>query len=175
MSAGDWLTVLVLASGLAIWAVPLLASNLLQQAESAGWPVADGELVELSTRVGTRSRRHVELRYRYSAGDREYEGTRYEAFNRGLGEFGPVWSFFEAHAVGDTIMVRYDPDEPSRSLIRAGAGVTDWAIGLGGIGLLCLSPPWAAYRAQRAWRRAASTPSAERAARGPAHGGPSGG
>lgn len=104
--------------GLGLIALLLVAfvRDLYHFPRSATWPTTRGEVLESSfIRDDTFS---IDFRYAYSVDGVDYEGSRITFFQYAV--FANQYQnqrFIEEHPVGTPIEVRYDPLDPSRSVV----------------------------------------------------------
>ena len=96
------------------------------------WPATEGLVIrERAGSASRRSRRSAggrSITYQYEVAGRGYEGTRI-AYLHGLG-LTTRKQRAEAYDVGDTVLVRYDPGDPSVSVLEPGAPVGRAVAGL---------------------------------------------
>ncbi|NDY43074.1 DUF3592 domain-containing protein [Dissulfurirhabdus thermomarina] len=143
--------------GLGFWCLAVGASKALEGLAARSWPTAPGrvvisELRQLPTpkRPGV-SRLCLRLEYWYEVGGKGYRGTR---LNTGWPCFGSR-SYLERarrrHPSGARVRVRYNPDDPARSLLEPGV---EWsALFLMGVGLCLVSASWPLFRRRGRGRR----------------------
>lgn len=105
-----------------------LTRIFLEAKASASWPTTPGIIQKVAVRETSVSRYYADVSYTYSAAGRDYTGTRISASD---GEYnvrdGAVQAIHGLH-VGQGVTVYYDPSNPSQSVIRAGAGFTEYVL-----------------------------------------------
>lgn len=122
-------------SALGVWLVLAQSHQLKEWGALAKWPLVEGAVV--SSRVAGERARHPEIIYEYSvAGSTYRDTTSFDTPSFG----GKSVKEDESEAIvarfpaGARVSVHYDPQAPSRSLLRISA---DWShygkIGLGGV------------------------------------------
>lgn len=114
------------------------AAVIVEAAEVADWPTVTGVVVSsysVRSNSGTSTSHswNVVVSYRYEVDGEQHHGDRWTAA-------GPRRARGEAHAnelraqymADDPIEVRYDPDDPSRSVLTEGGSGRGWAhVGFG--------------------------------------------
>ncbi len=129
---------------------------------SLSWPtvrgtVLESNLVHSSRRTGTgrsATSRASEwtpiVRYEYEVGGVRFESGRVDFMTRAGGR-GAAEAELKGLEAGAEVTVHYDPDEPSRAVLRAGNGPWDWIPPL--MGVLGLTVPPALFLLARRWLR----------------------
>jgi hypothetical protein len=122
-----------------------LVRDYLRIRAAAHWPTTDGvvtatHMAELQARRGLDEYRPVVL-YRYKVGEIEYEGTRLAFGDEVFHSRSPSEKVLRSYPVGSAIRVRYAPERPGNSVLRAewtqqhwhDLGVTMLFLGLPGL------------------------------------------
>lgn len=126
----------------------------LEAQASASWPIIAGtvtnaEVVEM--RAAFKSRYETRVRYTYRVNDRDYGGKRIRASDGEYDNAAAATRALEGLAAGQEIRVHYDPKDPSRALLRAGAAFPEYA--LLSIPLVMLAMGMIPLLRVRSWRR----------------------
>lgn len=104
------------ALGLVVLLLVVSVRDLYHFPRSVTWPVTQGEVRE--SRFLRDDTFSIDFRYSYTVDGVYYEGSRITFFQYAL--FANQYQnqlFIEEHPVGTTVEVRYDPLEPSRSVL----------------------------------------------------------
>ncbi len=109
-------------------------SSLILGSRSSGWPAAEARVYasKVSMNPGSKGSRHYfpEIRYAFTVDGHEYVSDQV-AFSRNWSQAEAV-AMKERHAVGTTMTVRYDPEDPTQSVIVAGRSGDGWfRLGIG--------------------------------------------
>ena len=109
--------------------------RIVEEVNSLRWPATVG-LVESSnfytstrrtTNKTTTTTHHGEFSYRYSINNKEYIGHRYDAKgNMQTGLADEASKIKTLMKLGATVDVFYDPDYPSRSMLKNGVSEDTW-------------------------------------------------
>lgn len=63
----------------------------------------------------------AEVRYNYSVGGKQYEGTRIEATQSSTSSESSVEETLQEYAMGNTVSVYYNPESPNKAMLITGA------------------------------------------------------
>lgn len=109
--------------------------GILEQAASKNFPSTAGRIThsELTSQHGSHGASYdVKLEYEYEVDGRSYKGTRYRCIRTGSLE--AMRQVVDAHPVGSSAPVYYNPKDPQDSLLSPGMERSDW------MALLLLTP-----------------------------------
>lgn len=106
----------------------LLGWSLVYQFRALTFPTADGVVTRSEVLVGRDSdgdpSYHLDIAYDYEVDGRRYTGTRYSRAQVGVSS--KAWhKVRDELPVGAAVQIRYDPDDPTQALLRAGPAGTD--------------------------------------------------
>ncbi len=129
------------------------ARTAIEGYQATRWPSAKGRIVmskvtELRTSQNIRvARLCVDLDYLYMVGDTIYEGHRLNSGWRCFASEDRVKEIMASYPVGKEVAVRYNPKNPSISMLEPGLNWT--AFLLLGVGVINLSVAWPLMRRRR--------------------------
>jgi hypothetical protein len=95
---------------------------------SAGWPTVPGQLTRAEVDATAAGRYRAGVSYTYNLNGAQYIGNRIRASD---GEFGfreGAEQQIQGLEPGQSVEVHYDPADPSRSVLRAGAGFQEYVL-----------------------------------------------
>lgn len=104
-----------------------LTQIFLEARASADWPSTDGNFTRVEIRE-VAGRYSSDVSYAYAVNGRNYVGTRVRASDGEIPDRRAVERELAGFAVGQRVRVYYDPADPSRSLLRVGAGLQEYVL-----------------------------------------------
>ena len=106
----------------AAWFYATMRLEQTLAALSRSWPAAPGkiDMSDVSQKLTYRSGRlwALDVRYVYRVGDLDYVGIRLAFAPRWLGSQYTVDALARRYAIGATVDVRYDPDQPDEAVLE---------------------------------------------------------
>ena len=107
---------------IAAWAYATMRLEQTLAALSRSWPAVPGQIdmSDVSQKLTYRSGRlwALDVRYVYRVGDLDYVGIRLAFAPRWLGSQYTVDALARRYAIGATVDVRYDPDQPDEAVLE---------------------------------------------------------
>jgi hypothetical protein len=137
-----------------------LAGQLLDARASPAWPTAAGVVVSsdiVPRAIGPKTTAHAEVLYRYEVDGVAYAGDRVTfAPDMPMGWLAKRWAV--AYSGGTEVAVRYDPRDPSNSVLEPGLSLRGAVLAvLAGAGFIVfgLGAALVCFALSRHWRRRA--------------------
>ena len=144
---------LVVGGGFLAWGLASRRKANAAEAAARSWPIAPGIVTAAEVGAGRvegtaivtgqiqdRGRNYYEpmVRYRYTVGPNEYEGTRLRFGWLTCRSSGEAQRLLAAYAVGRAVAVRFDPADPSNSVLEVSAANSNAVVGIvfGGLALV---------------------------------------
>lgn len=124
---GRWFGAIVFAVSGPISGYFLFQIYLTARASQA-WPSVPGEVTKCEVGITDGGRYFADVAYTYTVGGREYLGNRIRASDGEYDAPGGAEQAIKGLAVGQPVMVHFDPAEPARSVIQTGAGFQEYAL-----------------------------------------------
>lgn len=125
-------SVLIIFNLLGLLLLTTAIEHLLTAHDSRNWPTADGEIksvevVEVEsdgmTRAASEPERpsySLEVQYAYNVNGEQFQGSRITVEDMNSNDPAPARKLAMEFAVGQTVPVHYDPNDPQQALLRPG-------------------------------------------------------
>lgn len=118
--------------------------------QSANWPATEATVLrsEAERGFGKNAGYYAHVRYQYEVGGKAYLGNRerFQPAKLSASAHDSERAVASMYTVGRTILVRYNPESPSESVVIARParweGVWLSVGGVGGLGVMCLGIGW---------------------------------
>lgn len=144
---------LFLAAGLGIlaqfWSVQQLSKRV------QGWPSVAGKVLSAQMHTGRGSKSTLysaRITYDYEVKGHHHRGHRVYLDAVSTSNFSDAQAILNAFPAGKTVLVYYDPSDPSESVLRRSSGGGSWIMLLGGsvFTLMGIACPWLLFVRRKA-------------------------